>query len=153
MNVGIDIDATITETPELFAVLSHALRDAGHRVYVVSCRDPAGLDESRAEVDGYGISYDDIFHPQDHEDIPQFKARMARELELDIFFDDMPESARTYSGGTGLQDLGQETFEADSLTRRETLELVRAYYRITDPKVRKRLFELAKSLANMSHSE
>ncbi len=92
MNVGIDIDATITETPEIFALLSHALREAGHRVYVVSYRDPNSLDESRAEVDGYGISYDDIFHPQDHEDIPQFKARMARELELDIFFDDMPEA-------------------------------------------------------------
>jgi hypothetical protein len=92
MNIGIDIDATITETPEIFALLSHALRNAGHRVYVVSCRDPAGLDESRAEVDGYGISYDDMFHPQNHEDIPQFKARMARELELDIFFDDMPEA-------------------------------------------------------------
>jgi hypothetical protein len=92
MNVGIDIDATITETPEIFALLSHALREAGHRVYVVSFRDQDGLDESRAEVDKYGISYDDIFHPQDHEDIPQFKARMARELELDIFFDDMPEA-------------------------------------------------------------
>ncbi len=92
MNVGIDIDATITETPEIFALLSHALREAGHRVYVVSYRDPNSLDESRAEVDKYGISYDDIFHPQDHEDIPQFKARMARELELDIFFDDMPET-------------------------------------------------------------
>ena len=59
---------------------------------MVSFRDPDSLDESRAEVDKYGISYDDIFHPQDHEDIPQFKARMARELELDIFFDDMPET-------------------------------------------------------------
>ena len=31
---------------------------------------------------------------------------------------------------------------------RETLELVRAYYRIDDPKVRKRVFELTKSIAN-----
>ncbi|MBT7505658.1 MAG: transcriptional regulator, partial [Rhodospirillales bacterium] len=31
--------------------------------------------------------------------------------------------------------------------RRETLELVRAYYKITDPKVRKRMFELTKTLA------
>ena len=34
------------------------------------------------------------------------------------------------------------------MVRRETLELVRAYYRIGDPSVRKRLFELTKSLAN-----
>jgi hypothetical protein len=37
-------------------------------------------------------------------------------------------------------------FEGDPLARRETLELVRAYYRITDPAVRRRLFELVKSL-------
>ena len=35
------------------------------------------------------------------------------------------------------------------LDKRETLELVRAYNRIIDPAVRKRLFELAKALANL----
>ena len=34
----------------------------------------------------------------------------------------------------------------DALNRRETLELVRAYYRITDPAIRKRVFELIKSM-------
>jgi hypothetical protein len=33
------------------------------------------------------------------------------------------------------------------MNKRETLELVRAYYRITDPSVRKRVFDLIKSLA------
>jgi len=42
--------------------------------------------------------------------------------------------------------------EPDPLTRRETLELVRAYYRISDPQVRKRLFELAKSLGSAEES-
>jgi len=92
MNVGIDIDGTITELPEFFALLTRALREAGGRVYVISFRDEADLADSRAEVEGYGISFDDIFHPRDREDIPQFKARMARELELDVFFDDMPEA-------------------------------------------------------------
>ena len=32
------------------------------------------------------------------------------------------------------------------MAKRETLELVRAYYRITDPRVRKRVFELIRSL-------
>ena len=36
---------------------------------------------------------------------------------------------------------------ADPMTKRETLELVRAYYKITDSKVRKRLFEMTKALA------
>src|SRR5258708_3058269 len=37
-------------------------------------------------------------------------------------------------------------FNDDALNRRETLELVRAYYRITDPAVRKRVFDLIKSM-------
>jgi transcriptional regulator with XRE-family HTH domain len=42
-----------------------------------------------------------------------------------------------------------ETLEGDefeSMTRRETLELVRAYYRIDDTAVRKRTFDLLKAL-------
>jgi len=37
--------------------------------------------------------------------------------------------------------------EVDALAKRETLELVRAYYRIQDPWVRKRTFDLIKALA------
>ena len=37
--------------------------------------------------------------------------------------------------------------DKDPMVRRETLELVRAYYRITDPAVRKRLTELTKAVA------
>jgi hypothetical protein len=39
------------------------------------------------------------------------------------------------------------TAQQDPLAKRETLELVRAYYRITDPRVRKRIFELMKAIA------
>lgn len=41
-------------------------------------------------------------------------------------------------------------FEHEKLTSRETLEMMRAYYRITDPQVRKRVFELVKSIANQT---
>ena len=41
-----------------------------------------------------------------------------------------------------------EPFAPDPLTRRETLELVRAYYRIDDPRVRKCLFETTKAIAS-----
>ena len=45
----------------------------------------------------------------------------------------------------GVAEKAREEFAADPLAKRETLELVRAYYRIRDPNVRKRLFDLAKS--------
>ncbi|MCS6932278.1 MAG: helix-turn-helix domain-containing protein [Acetobacteraceae bacterium] len=78
---------------------------------------------------------------------------LARVLDVPIgfFFDDMPGETppplahTTRSRLPGMAE-AQDGFE-DDLHRRETLELVRAYYRISDPAVRKRIFELIKSLA------
>ena len=76
---------------------------------------------------------------------------LARVLDVPIgfFFDDMPDSmggpASIPRRSSGFAD-AQDGFEDDTLHRRETLELVRAYYRITDPAVRKRVFDLIKSL-------
>jgi transcriptional regulator with XRE-family HTH domain len=74
---------------------------------------------------------------------------LARVLDVPIsfFFDDMPDAlGQGTRRGFGFAE-SQEGFEDDTLHRRETLELVRAYYRITDPAVRKRVFDLIKSLA------
>jgi len=80
---------------------------------------------------------------------------LARVLDVPIgfFFDDMPDSLGGGVAGSlprrsalgGFAD-AQDSFDDDTLHRRETLELVRAYYRITDPAVRKRVFDLIKSL-------
>ena len=73
------------------------------------------------------------------------------DVPISFFFDDMPESlASTYGSNpsrraTGFSEM-QDGFTDDALNRRETLELVRAYYRITDPAVRKRVFDLIKSM-------
>jgi transcriptional regulator with XRE-family HTH domain len=73
------------------------------------------------------------------------------DVPISFFFDDMPESlASTYGSHIGRRTTGfsdsQDGFADDALNRRETLELVRAYYRITDPAVRKRVFDLIKSM-------
>lgn len=70
------------------------------------------------------------------------------DVPVSFFYEDMTEdvagnSPRLISGLAEEPD----TVEADPLTKRETLELVRAYYRIQDPTVRKRVFDLAKALA------
>jgi transcriptional regulator with XRE-family HTH domain len=77
------------------------------------------------------------------------------DVPISFFFDDMPEgmSETPVSGPRGRMygfAEAQEPFSSgvdDQLSKRETLELVRAYYRITDPGVRKRMFDLMKSLA------
>ena len=78
------------------------------------------------------------------------------DVPVSFFFDDMTEdvqnqSPRLISGLSGM-DESAASYEADPMTKRETLELVRAYYRITDPQVRKRVFELSKALANASEA-
>jgi transcriptional regulator with XRE-family HTH domain len=40
--------------------------------------------------------------------------------------------------------------DPNPMTKRETLELVRAYYKISDPAVRRRIFDLTKALARAS---
>jgi transcriptional regulator with XRE-family HTH domain len=76
---------------------------------------------------------------------------LGRVLEVPIgyFFEDlpvdMPRKVRDHmQGQIALDGVARR---ADPLTRRETLELVRAYYRIREPKVRRRLFEMARALA------
>ncbi len=43
-----------------------------------------------------------------------------------------------------------EAYDAESSRSRETMALVRAYYQISDPKIRKKALELIKSLADKS---
>ncbi len=71
------------------------------------------------------------------------------DVPVSYFFDDMPpEIAQTGRRRPfGFSDSEAAVYEADTLAKRETLELVRAYYRIKNEKVRKRVFELAKALA------
>jgi transcriptional regulator with XRE-family HTH domain len=73
-------------------------------------------------------------------------------VPVSFFFDDLPSELNTHEGrfAAGLRDSESDEFEADPLARRETLELVRAYYSITDPKVRKDLANLVRSIAKVS---
>ncbi len=79
-----------------------------------------------------------------------FELTQILDVPVSFFFDDMAEELKTSEGrmARGLRDRGQSPIEPDPMAKRETLELVRAYYRITDPRVRKRVFELTKSVAS-----
>ncbi len=69
------------------------------------------------------------------------------DVPVQLFFDDMPTAVAASSpaqGGDKTKKL--PSYERDPMSRRESLELVRGYYKITDPQIRKRLFELTKTL-------
>ncbi len=71
------------------------------------------------------------------------------DVPVSFFFDDMPPEVAGERTGrpAGMAEAAGAAYEADTLAKRETLELVRAYYRIKHEKVRKRIFELTKALA------
>ncbi len=80
------------------------------------------------------------------------------DVPVSFFFDDMAESIQDQSPlavARGISGLADEpaSFEADPMTKRETLELVRAYYSIVDPQVRRRVYDLAKALAAVGESK
>ena len=64
-----------------------------------------------------------------------------------FFFEDMPDTVAA-SSPAQRRGMAEEpvSYELDPMAKRETLELVRAYYKIGDPTVRKRLFEMTKAL-------
>ncbi|HVI87775.1 MAG TPA: helix-turn-helix domain-containing protein [Dongiaceae bacterium] len=76
---------------------------------------------------------------------------LARVLDVPVayFFEDMSVSTQEKSPSKlmGVATLPEPEYEPDPMAKRETLELVRAYYKITDQQVRKRIFELTKSIA------
>ena len=74
----------------------------------------------------------------------------ALDVAIPYFFDEMSagEGAQTPSllPKTGQRPMAVGN-EKGPLAKRETLEFVRAYYRIQDPVVRKQVFELTKAIA------
>lgn len=85
---------------------------------------------------------------------------LAKVLDVTIsyFFEDMAsgvsEMTPSALSGASINTLEhtRDTYGvvADPMTRRETLELVRAYYKIPDPTIRKRITELTRSIAKDS---
>ena len=87
---------------------------------------------------------------------------LAKVLDVPVshFFEEMPANAlagrpmsgRGRKGGFGDAGTPFEQ-EKDPLIKRETLELVRAYYKIREARVRKRIFEMVKAVGVASHAE
>ena len=79
-----------------------------------------------------------------------FEISRVLDVPVSFFFEEMPAETASLTalpgGRSGSGDA--EELERDPLAKRETLELVRAYYRISDPRVRKRVFELTKAVAS-----
>ena len=69
------------------------------------------------------------------------------DVPVEYFFDDMPNAVAASSPAQGGGKAKKPpSYEPDPMATRETLELVRAYYKISNPQIRKRLYEVTKAL-------
>ena len=77
-------------------------------------------------------------------------------VPVSYFFEDSDEKpalgkkARLQPAGLSEED---DDFSDDPLARRETLELIRAYYRINSPKLRRKIFDMIKAMAAASDED
>ncbi len=72
---------------------------------------------------------------------------LSRVLDVPVpFFFDDTDPVRAPAIPAGFAEGPAEAFDSDPLRRRETVELISAYYQIGDANLRRRLFDLAKAL-------
>ena len=71
-------------------------------------------------------------------------------IPISYFFDEFVD--QNDAKLSGLAENAPTAFEVEQLSSRETLEMMRAFYRITDPTVRKRVLDLIRSLSDGEES-
>jgi transcriptional regulator with XRE-family HTH domain len=76
-----------------------------------------------------------------------FKLSQVLDVSIEYFFEDIPPEAGASSPAVGGDKAKKSPrYELDPMVKRETLELVRAYYNIEDANVRKLVYQLIKGV-------
>jgi transcriptional regulator with XRE-family HTH domain len=82
--------------------------------------------------------------------------KISKTLGVDVgfFYEGVEDAfAESTHEGPGLADSAQVSFERDPMSSREAIELMHNYFRIAEPTVRKKLFNLVKSLADTARTD
>jgi uncharacterized HAD superfamily protein len=102
MIVGFDIDGTITRHPPFFAFLARSLRQAGHRVLIITFREDRPATE--ADLAAWGVSYNKLItatlDSSLKHGVDKWKAFVCRKEKVDIFFEDDPDVLREIGSAT-----------------------------------------------------
>jgi transcriptional regulator with XRE-family HTH domain len=81
-----------------------------------------------------------------------FEAARALDTNVQYFFDEMPSEVASY-GRKHIQGVAEgpvPTYQTDPMVRRETIELVRAYYDIEDRKLRQNMVNAIRAIGSNS---
>jgi transcriptional regulator with XRE-family HTH domain len=68
-------------------------------------------------------------------------------VPIQFFYENMPSSVSGLAAAPGMAEPGSETYVADFLSSRDSVELNKAFARITDPRVRRSIVDMVKSVA------
>ena len=68
-------------------------------------------------------------------------------VQVSYFFEGFGDYIQDEGGALSAAEPNAAAFEHENINNRETLEVMRAYYRIKNPAVRKRIVELIKAMA------
>lgn len=77
----------------------------------------------------------------------------ALDVPVNYFFEELPDAPEGVASGPAMQEAAQRQYDADPMAQRETLLLVRAYYDINDPAVRRRVLDLIRAMGRSSEAE
>ena len=94
MKIALDIDGTISDSPEFFSLISKAIMAQGGEVHVISYRWEETRFRTEEELDSWGISYTRLHLPADTvrpRDCPAWKASIVTEQGIEVVFEDQPE--------------------------------------------------------------
>lgn len=68
-------------------------------------------------------------------------------VPIQFFYENMPASVSGLVAAPGMAEPGSDTYVADFLSSRDSIELNKAFARITDPRVRRSIVDMVKSVA------
>lgn len=74
-------------------------------------------------------------------------------VPVQFFYDEAPADVSGAAVPTGFAEQPDESYVVEFLSTREGLELNKAFVKITDPKVRRSIVELVRSLGDDTHDE
>jgi len=83
MNIGIDVDNTITAYPNFFVEYCKGMRMLGHKIYIYILTSIYEYDERFKELSDMGIEFDDLICTAEKK-----KLEFVNKLDIDFVFDD-----------------------------------------------------------------
>ena len=82
-----------------------------------------------------------------------YELSLALDVPVNYFFEELPDAPEGAASGPAMQEAAQRQYDADPMAQRETLLLVRAYYDINDPAVRRRVLDLIRAMGRSAEAE